>query len=355
MALDDVTEGFLQKAKAVRLGDDERAAVRAQLQQFMREQSVESLTAKDHKEVRQNLVDFMRGEVVEPKDVEAEHTSVIAHLWTILSRTMIAACAFVLVGAGASYAAEGSVPGDALYPLKVKIFEPIQSSLSFSDESRAKWETTRAQRRIKEAEALAAKNSLTEEAWHELNTDFFLHVIEAEKRIETISKQGQTNAASSLSADIDTYIESNTAVAKAFKNAVDKVEKVKDVADEVGKEFPVTAKKEQSSAASTKERSSASTRSVKPASVADTVDEVIDDVLEVPSKIPVVFPSSKKNEQHSKQNSEDAQSSLNISSSPAHSSAISSQASSAVSSAMRDGIIDEVLDTTDSLLPNLLD
>ena len=57
----------------------------------------------------------------------------------------IALFVLVLVGAGGgvSLAAEGSLPGDVLYPVKVSVNEEVRSALTFSLESKTAWEAKR--------------------------------------------------------------------------------------------------------------------------------------------------------------------------------------------------------------------
>lgn len=57
----------------------------------------------------------------------------------------------VLVGGGTSLAAEGSVPGDVLYPVKIRVTEPLRAVLVVSSpEARALWDVERASRRLEE-------------------------------------------------------------------------------------------------------------------------------------------------------------------------------------------------------------
>jgi len=66
----------------------------------------------------------------------------------------------LLVTGGASVAAESSLPGDVLYPVKINVTENVKSMLALSDESEAKLHSELAAKRIEEAEALAAESRL---------------------------------------------------------------------------------------------------------------------------------------------------------------------------------------------------
>lgn len=79
-------------------------------------------------------------------------------------------------GGSIAYAAKGSLPGEFLYDIKVSVLEEVPVLLSFSYESKAKWEALRAERRLEEAEALAVTGTLDAEAARKIAEDFSYHV-----------------------------------------------------------------------------------------------------------------------------------------------------------------------------------
>lgn len=79
-------------------------------------------------------------------------------------------------GGSITYAAKDSLPGEFLYDIKVSVLEEVPVLLSFSYESKAKWEALRAERRLEEAEALAVNGTLNREAAREIAADFSKHV-----------------------------------------------------------------------------------------------------------------------------------------------------------------------------------
>lgn len=60
------------------------------------------------------------------------------------------------------FAAERAVPGDVLYPVKVRFNEEVRSSLTLSPYQQVEWETERVERRLAEARLLANEGKLTE-------------------------------------------------------------------------------------------------------------------------------------------------------------------------------------------------
>lgn len=79
-------------------------------------------------------------------------------------------------GGSITYAAKDSLPGEFLYNVKVSVLEEVPVLLSFSYESKAKWEALRAERRLAEAEALAVTGTLDAEAARAIAQDFSKHV-----------------------------------------------------------------------------------------------------------------------------------------------------------------------------------
>lgn len=125
---------------------------------------------------------FSRGEGGGP--VRSPYFSFAAPRFAVPALVLI----IVVGGGGVSYAAEGTLPGDFLYPVKISVNESVRGALAFSDESKAEWHATAVERRMEEAETLADKGSLTPEVRSELETNFEEHaerVAEVVDRAET--------------------------------------------------------------------------------------------------------------------------------------------------------------------------
>lgn len=67
------------------------------------------------------------------------------------------------LGVGTSYAAENTLPGDILYPVKININEQVQGALAATPQAKADWNAKRVSRRLEEVEALVADDRLTAE------------------------------------------------------------------------------------------------------------------------------------------------------------------------------------------------
>jgi len=94
---------------------------------------------------------------------------------------------FSITGGTLAYAAEGTVPGDLLYPVKVNVTEPIRDVLATTPASKAQWDATKAVRRLNEAETLANKNKLTPEYRAEIEQNFNKNVNAFNKNIQSVA------------------------------------------------------------------------------------------------------------------------------------------------------------------------
>jgi hypothetical protein len=111
--------------------------------------------------------------------------------------------ALMVSAGGVSYAAEGALPGDALYPVKVSINEEVRAVAAVSAEEKAEWETERAERRLAEAEALAAKGMLKAKAAAEVEKRFVAHAASAKAHIIEAEATADAGAAAELDAGFE--------------------------------------------------------------------------------------------------------------------------------------------------------
>ncbi|MFZ2187114.1 MAG: hypothetical protein WAV46_00600 [Candidatus Moraniibacteriota bacterium] len=90
----------------------------------------------------------------------------------------VSALSLVLVvggGFGVARAAEQSLPGQPLYPMKTQFNEPLVASLKNSDAARIEWEHQLVQRRMAEAETLAEAGKLGDNEKHDIERQLSVH------------------------------------------------------------------------------------------------------------------------------------------------------------------------------------
>ncbi len=130
------------------------------------------------------------------------------------SPRLISSLAFVLVlavvGSSTAYAAERAIPGDLLYTIKVNVNESVRAALAVSNESKVSWHAEAAERRMQEAEVLAARGTLTADVKAELEANFDTHATKVEALVEVLEEDDPV-----VAADISTRVESSIAAHSA--------------------------------------------------------------------------------------------------------------------------------------------
>ena len=121
-----------------------------------------------------------------------------SYVINFLSSHAIPAFAMVLilvVGGGTAAAAEGALPGDILYPIKVHVNEEMRATLAVSPKAKADWAVDRAERRLEEAATLTLAGGLDEVTRAEIETNIDAHMRSAgEKRQELEDKKDSSDA-----------------------------------------------------------------------------------------------------------------------------------------------------------------
>lgn len=235
--MDKATKEFLDHARAVKLDSSERDEIKKNIVTFMQGESVTgdldarleemsdvqhmiqrtnlTLTGPEKNAVRMKLVEFINQTDVPlfmPSFADRIREGFIAFFGSVIPRTAFIAVLCVTLGTGVAYAAEGSVPGDFLYGFKVYVMEPMTTSFIYSDSEQAEWETSRALRRLQEAEILASRNQLTDEAWNAIQGRFLTHIDHAKRYISSV---GETDAerALRLSEQLESSLQSRSSSA----------------------------------------------------------------------------------------------------------------------------------------------
>ena len=100
-------------------------------------------------------------------------------LWAPRSFAVLAIALLVVVSSGTAFAAEGSLPGAPLYPVKVNVIEPLTVALATTPAAKAQVNANIATTRVQEAQALAAEGNLTPAVAEEISTNYNEHATAA--------------------------------------------------------------------------------------------------------------------------------------------------------------------------------
>tara|TARA_B100000508_G_scaffold137376_1_gene131829 strand:- start:174 stop:1658 length:1485 start_codon:yes stop_codon:yes gene_type:complete len=193
-------------------------------EQLHKEAQSVKLQAAQKTELRERLVSYMEyhplpAEMKVQKSatrkkaerIKTEAFTAVSIPFSMLFKTSTAAAAFILVVV--PFVAEKSVPGDALYAVKVQT-EEIRGTLTFNTYQKVEWETERLNRRIAEARLLESEGRLTEEVEAEVAAAVKEHTKKAQQEIEVLRQQDADDAAIASIA-LDTTLEVQSQALKA--------------------------------------------------------------------------------------------------------------------------------------------
>lgn len=122
---------------------------------------------------KKHIYDNILNSPVEPKLIKSpwfSYSFVLSVNRTRLAYYVIIPLLFIISGGGVVFASQDSLPDSVLYPLKVKVVEPIEGVLKFSAKAKAVHESSLASKRLVEAETLAKENKLDIAKEKEINT-----------------------------------------------------------------------------------------------------------------------------------------------------------------------------------------
>lgn len=169
-----------------------------------------SLSPEEKLAMRQSLLEMMERQ---PAVRAAERAPVLGNLserWSALSRLFsrpalasVLAGAMLVAGSGVSYAAEGSLPGDPLYAVKVGVNEPVRGFLTISPEDKAAWAAQRVGRRLEEVEVLAAADRLAPVEAGALQRVIQRQTRGAGELLDRLTEAGDHAAAVTVGADLE--------------------------------------------------------------------------------------------------------------------------------------------------------
>lgn len=112
-----------------------------------------------------------------------------------LARLVPALAIVLLVGAGTASAAQSALPGDLLYPVKVSVSEPLQGAFVVTASEKARFHASLAERRLEEAQTLAARGTLDASAAEVVETNFDIQANQVEERLVALEESDPASAA----------------------------------------------------------------------------------------------------------------------------------------------------------------
>lgn len=146
----------------------------------------------------------------------------------------------LVLGGGTAFAAEATVPGDVLYPVKIHVNEEVRSAFAVSDEAEARLQAEFAAERLKEAEELAGRHKLDAEARADLETRFTGHANDADTHMEKMKQKHDEENAGVIEADLDATLRAHTKLLNAIDADVETKHEVNVLVNSVHAELNTT-------------------------------------------------------------------------------------------------------------------
>ena len=169
-------------------------------QQFKKQSEKIKLNAKEQFLLREQITTFMEYHPLPSVEKEPRTILALDHVfkakrvtwrkWRMSLGVMTVALVVTLPAV-----AEYTVPGDILYPVKVKLNEEVRSSLARTPYEKVEWESKRIERRIFEARVLAKQGLLTPEAEEAVVAAVTQHRSNANAEIALLRESNNTDEA----------------------------------------------------------------------------------------------------------------------------------------------------------------
>lgn len=192
------TEQFKKKADSISLTPEERAGLHARIVTYMEYHPLPVTMKEKMPSPRQTVLREPFLSWVFP-----------AHY---LRAVAVGCVAFVVIGVPAL--AEKAVPGDMLYPMKVRVNEEVYGTFAGSGYEKVAWETKRLERRIAEARLLAKEGRLTTAVQDGVIAAVTAHQAATEAEIETL-KSVDADAAALATLTFASVLDVQSAALKA--------------------------------------------------------------------------------------------------------------------------------------------
>lgn len=117
-----------------------------------------------------------------------------------------AAALLLITTGGVSLAAEGSLPGDSLYGMKLKVNEELKSFIAVTPEAKAKFAVETTEKRLQEAALLSASGKLTEKNKSVLKTELAKRATDVKNRVAALVSQNKLDSAQEIALDFESSL-----------------------------------------------------------------------------------------------------------------------------------------------------
>jgi len=179
---------FFKQLKNIRLTDSERTKIRSRLLNYLETNPVRIPEEPRHSWQRSRIFSLLLTR--EGK----------------LSMPALIIALIIAISGGASAAAQNSLPGDVLHPVKIHVNERVRAMLAASDEAKADLALKLMDTRLQETERLAADADLSAELRARVEERFDAQAERLSALAEKFEAEGRTELSAKFSAHLDAML-----------------------------------------------------------------------------------------------------------------------------------------------------
>ncbi len=164
-------------------------------------------------------------------EISASILTKSAHETYVFTKQRVIPFAMVLIlvflSAGTSFAAESSLPGETLYPVKININEGVIDFLSFSPKSKADWAVRAIERRLEEAAQLSVDGRLNDSTRQVVEDGIAAKTTELRAQVSVLASTNQVLAAEEVETSLESSLKAHEIVLNKISKKITKTKGIK--------------------------------------------------------------------------------------------------------------------------------
>ncbi len=190
------------------------------LKQFISGADKISLTKEEKNSMRSALVSYIRSNPA-TNQVFFQHAVSTQPWFLTLFNSRLAPVALSLLvllslGGGVSLAAEKSLPGNVLYPLKIHVIEEGRAMFALTPKEKAIWASERMSLRLSEAAILVSRGELDADTADEIENNFELQAENFSEQTDQLEDEGLIESVAELNSDLEAVLGMHVDILKTF-------------------------------------------------------------------------------------------------------------------------------------------
>lgn len=133
----------------------------------------------------------------------------------------LAIVALLFVTGGASLAAEGALPGDSLYSVKINVNEEVRGFTAVSPESKARVAVEATERRLQEAATLSAQGKLNKQTKNIVQSQFKKQAGQVRTQVASLVSENNLSAAQEVAVNYESSLKAHELILEKISFDVD--------------------------------------------------------------------------------------------------------------------------------------